>query len=181
MCVTFLIVVLSVIFFWAMGFSLNITKSMPRGLYRLSENFDPYNLQGKIISFCPDQDKPIIKIAAERKYLKTSGLCPENIKLVLKIVVGIPGDHIRTGTNVAINGELIPFSNIRETDSMGRKMPGITPRNIILGRDEYWVMAPGINSFDSRYFGSIRLNQIIGVSQPVWLFEDWRETDEPGT
>jgi len=170
MSVSFLIVVLSLILFWAMGFRLNITRSMPRGLYRLSENFDPKSLRGKIVSFCPDEKKTIIKIAVEREYLKSSGLCPKNIKPILKKVIGTSGDQIRVGTNVSINGELIPLSKIRVKDSKNRKIPGIEPRNIILGPEEYWVMAPKIESFDSRYFGSVRLNQIIGVSEPVWVF-----------
>lgn len=89
-------------------------------------------------------------------------VCNVEDKQLIKRVIGMPGDTIRVdASGVYINDELYKESYLKDGESFfgGELSDGIT-----LGSDEYVVL--GDNrwvSRDSRSFGKIKGNQIIGV------------------
>ena len=87
-------------------------------------------------------------------------------KIVFKKIVGRAGDQVETiDRKIYLNGEYI--CEAREKDSKGRPIghfdyTGQIPENC------YFVMGSHPISFDSRYYGFVTKNQIVGGGNPVW-------------
>jgi conjugative transfer signal peptidase TraF len=81
---------------------------------------------------------------------------------ILKPIVAGPGDRVdTTGKWLKINGR--PIAPIEEADGAGRLLPHWR-KSRVLSQDEFFVFSNRIpNSFDSRYYGPIRRNQIAAV------------------
>ena len=144
---------LALAFFWAWsaGYRLNLTPSLPRGIYRLSPDAPT---KGDLVSFCLEGE--FAALAGERGYL-LAGSCPSGLRPLLKRVAGLPGDTVD-----------LESLALRSADSAGRPMPsvlegGTIPPGLAL------VLADHPGSFDSRYFGLVPLNSLQRV-EPVFLF-----------
>ena len=89
---------------------------------------------------------------------------PDGTRLA-KIAVGVPGDtvEITPDERILVNGRLIstglPYLN-KLSEGEKRKFIG----RKVLGKDEFWMMGTTEHSFDSRYWGSINANQVLGKS-----------------
>jgi conjugative transfer signal peptidase TraF len=152
-----------------LGLRLNTTHSVDPGFYWVI-NKQPE--KGDFVSFCPAQDS-ITKMAYERGYI-SFGNCPGHYEHLLKIVVGVSGDKVELHKQGAyINGTLLPpHSAVLSQDGLGRPLLPFSNKAIVLKPDELWVMTNSNPlSFDSRYFGPIRLAQISDVVKPLWT---WR-------
>jgi conjugal transfer pilin signal peptidase TrbI len=86
--------------------------------------------------------------------------------LFVKKITGIPGDHlsIRNDRTVQLNGAFL--DRIRATDSAGRAVEpfffdGIIPDGT------YFLYSRAPNSYDSRYYGLIRGDRIVGRVIPL--------------
>ena len=86
---------------------------------------------------------------------------------IVKLVKGVPGDRIRIqGTELWINEE--------HTDRMwlAKSLPGKTVGDfdvdVVLGEKEFFVMGTTQESFDSRYWGPINRDAIIGTARPLF-------------
>lgn len=80
----------------------------------------------------------------------------------LKRIIGLPGDRIRVENNkVIISNSQKPDGILLEEKYLTETTPGNA--NYTLGPDEYFVMGDNRDaSFDSRRFGLIKRNSIIG-------------------
>ncbi|MBF0482612.1 MAG: conjugative transfer signal peptidase TraF [Desulfovibrionaceae bacterium] len=133
------------------GVRINLTASMPRGLYLLVPG-NPW--RGDVVSFCLD-DPFYAGLAQERGYLR-SGACPGGLEPLLKTLAGVPGDSLEISPEgVWVDGHLEPNSRLVISDSHGRPMPVSTSlgferipsgMGLVLSSDH-----PG--GFDGRYFG----------------------------
>lgn len=83
---------------------------------------------------------------------------------LVKVLVGLPGDTVEIDSRLSIkvNGETVGYGlpilekfDLNESDFISAK-----PK--ILGNDEYWFMGVHKLSFDSRYWGAIDEQQILG-------------------
>ncbi len=85
---------------------------------------------------------------------------------ILKPIVAGPGDRVDSmGRWLYINGRKI--APIYTHDEKGRILP-YWRADCVLGPREYFVYSSRIwNSFDSRYYGPIRLRQIVAVRVPL--------------
>ena len=85
---------------------------------------------------------------------------------ILKPIAAGPGDTVNTmGRWLYINGRKI--APIYTHDEKGRALPHWRA-DCVLGPCEYFVYSSRIwNSFDSRYYGPIRLHQIAAVRVPL--------------
>ncbi|HAU0967552.1 TPA: conjugative transfer signal peptidase TraF [Legionella pneumophila] len=163
----FLLSILSaVILLMAIGFRINLTDSIPIGLYRITSI---NNLKNNFVIFCPE-DKPAFQLARDRGYID-SGLCPGGYGYLMKKIVAIKGDKISiTDEGVFVNHQRISFSKPISTDGMNRPLPQWRTRDYQLKEDEILTMTnQSAWSFDSRYYGPVHMGQIKGMITPVWV------------
>lgn len=153
---------------WACGYRVNVTSSLPLGLYRLT---DERPQRGSIVFFCLESEH-FIKLARAREYAGT-GTCPGALRALGKEVYGLPGDLVSIGADglISINHQIIPGSAARDVDSKGRPMPkpeltaGIIPAGQALTLSLHHQ-----GSFDGRYFGLVSLHSL-RQTRPVLTFK----------
>ncbi|MEO4049026.1 S26 family signal peptidase [Pseudomonas sp. CAU 1711] len=99
-------------------------------------------------------------LAAQRGYL------PANVPL-LKTLVAIPPQHVCVqGSQVRIDGVVV--ARRFEWDRQGRALPAWHACRRLVG-DELFLLSSNPESFDSRYFGPISADAVIGRAEPLWL------------
>lgn len=152
--------------FTAFGFRINLTDSIPEGLYRITHGG---NLKNAYVIFCPD-DRVAFRQALQRNYIDY-GLYCDGYGYVMKKVVATQGDEVSiTEEGVFVNQTIIPFSKPKRIDGMNRTLPRWYALNYRLKADELLTMTNQSEwSFDSRYYGPIHLNQIRGILLPIWV------------
>lgn len=77
------------LFFLVLGFRINLTNSIPVGLYRIIGTKITKN---SFVIFCPD-DRSAFRLAMKRGYI-SSGLCPSGYGYLMKKVVATQGDIV---------------------------------------------------------------------------------------
>jgi len=128
----------------------NASKSVPIGWY-LVEHRQPKLHEIAVVKLA---DWPEL-YAASRGYL------PTNVWL-LKPVSGLaPSAVCRFGSHVFVDGNLVARAKL--FDHKHRVLPHWKGCHA-LNSDEVFLIAGPKNSFDSRYFGSVKLDQVIGVA-----------------
>jgi conjugative transfer signal peptidase TraF len=147
----------------AAGYEINLSASMPRGLYRVTH--DPLAV-GQLVAICLPH--PIAQFGRERGYL-TAGACAESQQPVLKRIAAMAGDRIEVQPDaVTINGTRVPNSAVSEQDSHGRVLPHVPWGTYTLKRGELWVMSTYVaNSWDSRYYGPVPVSSVYATARPV--------------
>lgn len=163
------VIVCACIVLWFQGYRWNHTESCPKGIWKLSKNFNPAIDRGKYVLIQPP-NTDIFELAKRRHYLNF-GIYSHNIQPLLKQVAGLAGDRIQISKEgISINGHKIPNSMPMTLDSKGRVLDWAT--DTILEVGQAWVMSDySSRSFDSRYFGPIPMVNILGVMQPIWTWE----------
>jgi conjugative transfer signal peptidase TraF len=142
---------------------VNLSASMPRGIYTLTSRAPT---RGALIAFCVGLSAAAL--AAERRYL-SAGSCPDGTEPLLKPVLAVEGDIVTTTErSVAVNSVLIAEGATRTVDSDGRPLPHHPFGRHELRRGELWVFSPARRSWDSRYFGPVRAEQVISTVEPVF-------------
>ncbi|HAW6249039.1 TPA: conjugative transfer signal peptidase TraF [Legionella pneumophila] len=163
----FLLSILSAVFLLiAIGFRINMTDSIPVGVYRIT---DIKNLKNSFVIFCPEIN-PAFQRARDRGYIG-SGLCPGGYGYLMKKVVALRGDKISvTDEGVFVNHQRIPFSKPISADGMNRPLLQWRTRDYQLKEDEVLTMTSQSTwSFDSRYYGPVHTGQIKGMITPIWV------------
>ncbi|MDD2464481.1 MAG: conjugative transfer signal peptidase TraF [Desulfobulbus sp.] len=151
---------------WQLGLRVNLTSSLPVGLYRLAS--EPLH-RGQIVAFCLDDPK-FIQLARERGYL-APGSCPSGLRPLLKVINGLPGDKICSfDGRIMVNNRVLEHTKILGRDNQGRAMPpshlssGVIPAGKALLLSQHHD-----GSFDSRYFGLVPIVSLRPV-EPVITF-----------
>lgn len=142
----------------------NVSDSIPKGLYILDKRMPKKN---DYALFCLRGE--FTELAKERKYL-SNGVC-NGLAPIGKRVVAKEGDFIkinRFGTYV--QNERLKRSAPLQFDSKGNIMPQ-RYLSKVLKEGEYLLIAKKIYSFDSRYFGIVTKNDILGTIRPVFTYE----------
>lgn len=139
----------------------NATASVPTGLYAIRGKASLH--VGERIAIEPPP--PLRRLLAERGYL------PTGVPL-LKRIAAVSGQRVcRFGHGVTIDGNFAGVA--RAHDSQRRPLPAWVGCHV-LQSGELFVMSPAApDSFDGRYFGVLRMADLIGRAAPVW-------TDEAG-
>ena len=145
---------------WLVGphIVIQLTPSMPRGVYWMTRGADITT--GAIVVFKPPLSAR--KLIEERRWWNMSGV---NYSL-MKYIVAKNEDHVKvTDEAVFINGSF--FGAVKHVDSEGLPLaPCKFDR--VLSEDEYFVASTYHNSFDSRYFGTIKREDIIGIATRIF-------------
>lgn len=138
------------------NYTINKTKSLPRGIYRL---YPPVDLQkGDIIVFeIPEKAELMFK----RGYVS-------NIDTLMKKLAALPGDHIEI-----VDQELYVNENnwgkIYEKDKLNRPLPKLQVEDLKPRENEVLVLSDINNSFDGRYFGPIETRRIKHKAKPIFI------------
>lgn len=150
----------------ALELRINWTESMPLGLY---QRVDPALVRGEWVAICLDGEPA--RIARERHYV-IAGSCASEVTEIVKRIAAIPGDRIELRPDgVRVNGEAIPGSELLDRDSQGAPLAHAEEGEFVLADGRYWVMGTHVRrSWDSRYFGPIAREQIVGGARPLWTF-----------
>jgi len=133
----------------------NASASAPVGLYAISggPSVRPGDM---VIAWAPG---PARSLAASRGYV------PANVPLV-KRVAAVAGDRIcANGPKIRINGRLAAVR--RKHDWAGRPMPWWEGCRII-GRRDAFLLTDSASSFDGRYFGITRKQELVGRAKLLW-------------
>jgi conjugative transfer signal peptidase TraF len=149
-----------------LGLRLNLTESLPRGVYRTVREAPR---RGSIVVVCVPLEAA--ELALERGYLGP-GSCPGGVRGLGKIVLATHGDTVahRKG-GISINQGPIANSRTLARDSHQRAMPHHPWGDYVLEARELWLFSPyRPNSYDSRYFGPVRASDIVTVLTPLWTW-----------
>jgi len=153
------LLVLSVVILDATGYRVNWTESEPVGIYRVLPVTDGIDA-GDRIEFC---------YTGERQPFMTRGVCSNGTAPFFKSVVAVPGDLVVVGVaGVMVNGLMLPDSRpLSHSISDPQLTLPVLRGRFVLGENEYWSYGSGSpeRSFDSRYFGAVKLNDIRFVSK----------------
>jgi type IV secretory pathway protease TraF len=131
---------------------INETPSLPRGLY-LRSPAPP--APGTVVAVAPPH--------AVRAYLESLG-APANARLLKRVAAG-PGETVcREGGRLTWpRGGVVALDH----DRRGRALPAWRGCRR-LAADERLVLGDSAASFDSRYFGPVRLAAVEGVYKEAW-------------
>ncbi len=153
------------------GLHVNLTESLPPGLYR---ELDVAPAVGDLALACPPAGTAT-DLARARGYFLRGFRCRGRLAPVLKTVAAGAGDHVvadRTGLRV--NGRRIPCTSPLPRDSAGRPLPAQIG-STVLAADQVWLTATySPRSFDSRYHGPWPRDSLRGRVVPVWTADDPR-------
>lgn len=148
-----------------LGLRINVSPSLPLGLYLVANDS-----RGKLVEFCPPE--PFAKLAAARGY-RHAGSCPDGAAPLLKPVAAWAGDSVElTRAGISVNGHLLPRTAPLSRDTRGRPLSSWPLRKYIVAPGTVWVASTfNPRSFDSRYFGPIRVDSIrnrVGPLLTAW-------------
>jgi len=135
----------------------NATDSLPHGFYLVRPG-RVYHKGQLVVCEVPEHVRALV---VSRQWLKEDGL-------FIKTIVGIPGDtaRVRKGQFVVNDTD---FGPVHKYDSQGGKLPAYVYDACSV--NGYILAAPGKErSFDSRYFGPVRPELILGEAIPLVLF-----------
>lgn len=151
---------------WTAGFRLNVTPSYPLGLWRIVTLHRDVAV-GDLVFICPPQSADF-DLARMRGYLR-SGLCPGWLSPLIKTVVAVAGQRVEVATAVTIDGIPLDHSDVHRTDAEGRPLPvfagGVVPSGQVFLHSNF------AGSYDSRYFGPIPVEGLLGLAVPVFTSE----------
>lgn len=91
---------------------------------------------------------------------------------VVKLVAGVPGDHVQVNAaGVSVNGQqrgtLLHLQDGEKLWRMGRRLTDVA-RDEVIPPGRVWMMGTHPRSYDSRYWGYISDEQVIGRAIPLW-------------
>jgi conjugative transfer signal peptidase TraF len=143
------------------GVRYNGTSSLPKGFYVVVHK----RLQKGDLVFVKLPQAPVYDMARRRSYLDI-GWSPAHH--LLKRLVAVGGDRVTVNAlGVEVNGVTLANSVPLTEDAAGRSLQFYPLQNYTLGPDEILIMSESPASFDSRYFGPVRITMLESVVIPV--------------
>lgn len=151
-----------------LGYYLNVTPSLPLGLYRAQEA--PALARGMIVLACLPRDMAVL---ARTRHYVPRGTCPGGVAPIGKRIVALAGDTVvTTRVGLRVNTQHIPDTAPWARDSHGRPLPQLTDTVRVLARGMMWLTSVSPRGFDSRYVGAIPTYAIRACVTPVWTIAD---------
>lgn len=163
--ILFFILTMGILKYESKNFTINITKSLPLGIYRLEE---ASNIQvGDIVQFQLEKEK--------MDFLYDRGYLPRVADTLLKIVAAdsTNANKIRIQYDTLFPILYVENHNwgpILPVDSKNRMVPKISLEEMKPGEGEYLLLSPVARSFDGRYWGSISKEKILKKATPILTF-----------
>lgn len=147
------------------GFRVNLTPSEPLGLWRIVKPDRPI-LVGDLVFICPPNTDAMRKARA-RGYLRF-GRCAGRVAPLIKTVVATSGQMIEIHDFVRVDSRPLPHSRVARLDGKGRKMERYD--GDVMPPGTVFLHSPFSGSFDSRYFGPLPMDGILGLAREVWTY-----------
>lgn len=145
-------------------FRVNVTPSYPVGLWRIM-TLDHAPTVGDRVFICTAG--VAAEVGRDRGYLPR-GMCPSGTAPLIKTVVAVAGQSVSIEGRVVVDGLALPFTTVRASDGAGRPMTlwtgGVVPPGQVFVYSHYGP------SYDSRYFGPLPVEGILGLARPVLTF-----------
>ena len=165
--ILFAVVSLSLAALWGAGFRVNLTPSLPQGIYRLTAETAR---KGDFVCFCLPRSNTFSRVALDRNYLGR-GYCPSGLRPLLKKLAGTPGDRIKiTAHGLYLNDEALANTIRLDLDRNGRAVPpSLLADGVIPAGFGLVISQEHAGSFDSRYFGLVPL-KLLKKAQPILFF-----------
>jgi len=134
----------------------NASASAPIGLYLVRPG-GAVAAGDMVLAWPPEGARTM---AAARGYL------PINVPLVKRVAAG-PGDTVcAAGRRILVDGRMVATRRAR--DAHGRALPRWTGCRTLRAGDHLLLMTGHPGSFDGRYFGVSRAEDIIGPARLLW-------------
>jgi len=135
----------------------NASDSVPVGWYRISPatSLAPGDL---VLVHLPPE---VRSLAAQRGYL------PANVPLLKTVAAMAPQQVCVKGNQVRIDGDLV--AKRLRWDRKGRALPAWRGCRRLVGDELFLLSTANPESFDSRYFGPVSAEAVLGQAQPLWL------------
>jgi conjugative transfer signal peptidase TraF len=134
------------------GYRVNLTGSLPRGLYRI---VPATPRTGDLVAFTLPDDHPSARRMA-RPYLKR--------------LVAIYGDLIHVApAGISVNGKLLPNTRAKNVDRMGNALPRLLVPGPVPPGKALVLSTHHQYSFDGRYFGLLDMDRLHAVT-PIFTF-----------
>jgi len=152
---------------WFAGVRVNLSGSMPIGLYRVS-SAPP--MRGAMVLACLPVDVAVF--AKSRGYVPNGG-CPGATAPIGKVVLAMAGDSVEvTAEGLLLNGRPVRNTRPLAVDAAGRSLRRFPDGTYIVAQDEVWLYSPySTRSFDSRYFGPLYVSSIRSRVLRLWTIE----------
>ena len=152
---------------WFAGLRVNLSGSMPIGLYRVRSG-PP--VKGAMVLACLPADVAVF--ARSRGYVP-NGRCPGSTAPIGKVVLAMAGDSVEvTAEGLLLNGRPVRNTRPLALDAGGRSLRRFPDGTYIVAQDEVWLYSPySTRSFDSRYFGPLHVSSIRSRVLPLWTVE----------
>ena len=145
----------------------NPSYSAKVGWYRLKPD-EPVVLDAQVAAYAPEWAR---QLADERGYL------PYDYPLI-KTVWAVHGDEV-CYNNQSVSVPKRPDIPVLGQDVLGRDMPQKLGC-IVLRSGEYLLISPDVQTgFDSRYFGPVRSENILGVVQYLEESKNLKSSEKP--
>lgn len=158
--------------FWlhAAGYRLNLSSSIPWGIYRVS---DTPIVRGDVVEYCPPNQE-IFQMAKARGYLLSGFSCPNFYLPIFKPIAAVAGDEIIINQGgVWVNGIWLSNSKPSFTDAKGRALNlQNIPKSKIPTGQILLVSSYSARSFDGRYFGLVRATDVRAKLLPLYVFKE---------
>ena len=150
------------------GLRLNLTGSIPAGVYRVVGAGSGALTRGAIVLVCLPPD--VAAFAHARGYVPSGGgTCAGGTLPVGKVVIAIGGDTVTVSAGgLAVNGVPVPASRPLARDSRGRVLPRLASGRYIVRQDELWLGSRSPRGFDARYFGAVPASAVRGRLAQCW-------------
>jgi len=153
----------------AAGLRINLTSSMPLGLYRVVVMNPRSARVGMLVAVCAPEKAA--ELARQRGYL-LKGACAHETETLLKQVVGVGGDEvIVTMKGLVVDGRLLPNSAALVADHADHVLAAWPVGRQRVADGMLWVYANHRRSWDSRYWGPVPMSNVFAVMQPVLVVE----------
>lgn len=148
---------------YALGFRLNLSPSIPPGVYRVTK--DPI-IRGSLVLVC--LPRALSAFARSRDYLR-AGSCKDGNAPIGKIVAAAPGDTVDvTADGLVVNGDHLSNTRPLANDARGRALPRIAGGRYVVRTGQIWLVSSySTRSFDSRYFGPVPVDRIVSSVRPI--------------
>ena len=166
-----LVVLCASYFIFTRYFIINITDSMPIGLYK---KINANNLEkGDIVSVCIDNNKAMLAI--QNSIIVANDQCSNGSQMLVKEIIATPDDNIEiTGSDmdVTLGDTVYRYAAPRFAFSPRTKEPVLTLISTGTYKSTgYWLYGSYDyeNSWDSRYFGQVSRANIINKLEPIFV------------